>query len=83
MTYLVTASDLMYWARLSASGPVRSAGRALILRLVGMAMPGLDPWSDGCREEGERGGDPQRWRGVDAEFVVAAAQVLDECVSGR
>jgi hypothetical protein len=38
--------------------------------------------SDCLRAFGERRGDPQPVAGVDAEFVVAAAQVLDEGIAG-
>jgi hypothetical protein len=34
--------------------------------------------SDRLGEFGERRGNPPRWVGVDAEFVVAAAKILHE-----
>ena len=41
-----------------------------------------DRVSDRSGEFGERRGDPQPVAGVDAEFVVSAAQFLDEGVAG-
>ena len=38
------------------------------------------PRSDDGGEFGERGRDAMAWAGVDAEFVVPAADILDECV---
>jgi hypothetical protein len=38
----------------------------------------VDRWD----EFGERGGDAQRRRSGVSEFVVAAAEILDECVAG-
>jgi len=40
------------------------------------------PGSDRHREFGERCGDPRGGRGVESEFVVSAAEVLDEGMSG-
>lgn len=39
-------------------------------------------WSDRVCEFGEGSRDPQPWGGVGGEFVVAAVDVLDECVPG-
>lgn len=64
---------------------LRMAGRArALLHLpirgrVGVRVAGL---SDGGGELVERCGDTESARGVEAEFVVAAAKVLHERVSG-
>jgi RNA polymerase sigma factor (sigma-70 family) len=46
----------------------------------GRVEPAPGPWSDRVGEFGERSGDPRGRRCVEAEFVVAAAQVLHEGV---
>jgi hypothetical protein len=38
--------------------------------------------SDRSGEFGERRGNLEQWVGVDAEFVMSAAQVLDEGMAG-
>src|SRR5947209_14463047 len=64
-----------------ASGRERAAGDCCIdgerIRLIGVV-----PRSDGEGEFGEGRREPMLWVEVYAEFVVAAADVLDECVSG-
>jgi hypothetical protein len=47
------------------------------VRLIGVV-----PRSDGEGEFGEGRREPMLWVEFHAEFVVAAADVLDECVSG-
>jgi hypothetical protein len=47
------------------------------VRLIGVV-----PGSDGEGEFGEGRREPMLWVEFHAEFVVAAADVLDECVSG-
>ena len=42
----------------------------------------MAPRSDGEGEFGEGRGEPLLWVEFHAEFVVAAAEVLDDCVSG-
>ena len=41
-----------------------------------------DRWSDRRRELGERCRQSELWRDVGGEFVVAAAEVLDQRVAG-
>ena len=60
----------------------RGGSVALALRESG-AGPFSSGWnSDGEGEFGERGGEAMSGIGVDAEFVVAAAQILDERMTG-
>src|SRR5947209_3168984 len=64
-----------------ASGRERAAGDCCVdgerIRLIGVV-----PRSDGEGEFGEGRREPMLWVEFYAEFVVAAADVLDECVSG-
>lgn len=60
----------------------RATGGAVALGGPGAWQGGLAVWSDGLRELGERCCEPEVGLGVDAEFVVAAADVLDEGVPG-
>jgi hypothetical protein len=39
-------------------------------------------WSDAEGEFGESGGEPMPWVDIQTEFVVAAAEILGECVPG-
>jgi hypothetical protein len=60
----------------------RAAGAPLRCGTGGRVEPAAGPRSDRLGELGERCGDPLGGWGVDGEFVVAAAQVLHEGVSG-
>ena len=59
------------------------AERALLRSLIGGRRDAVaDGLSDRLSEFGERGGDPQRWRSFGGDFVVTAAQILQEREAG-